>query len=117
MLEGGKRFVNENYNEGGYEGGKHLGGINREIEGEEQKDITGGDNYSEYGQEEGGEGEEGMGEEGDGITKIGKSNFEGGNKIKTVILPDTLKEIEEYAFYNCTSVESMTLPDELEVIG
>ena len=53
---------------------------------------------------------------GDGITKIGKSNFEGGNKIKTVILPDTLKEIEEYAFYNCTSVESMTLPDELDIV-
>ena len=39
------------------------------------------------------------------------------SSIESVELPSTLKRIEYWAFENCKSLKSITLPDKLEYIG
>lgn len=41
----------------------------------------------------------------------------GEEKIRDVIIPDTYKSIYQYAFYGCTNIEKITLPNTLERIG
>lgn len=53
---------------------------------------------------------------GEGITSIGERAFKDYDGIRTVILPDSLREIGAYAFYN-TGIRSITLPQNLEKIG
>lgn len=49
-------------------------------------------------------------------TKISDSAFEGVNLTK-VILPDTITEIGDKAFYNCSSLTSVNTPANLKIIG
>lgn len=53
---------------------------------------------------------------GSGITSIGERTFKDYDGIRTVILPDSLREIGAYAFYN-TGIRSITPPQNLEKIG
>lgn len=53
---------------------------------------------------------------GSGITSIGERTFKDYDGIRTVILPDSLREIGAYTFYN-TGIRSITLPQNLEKIG
>lgn len=41
----------------------------------------------------------------------------GRNSIKNVVLPNTLKEIGEYAFDRCNNLKSITIPQSVETIG
>lgn len=47
---------------------------------------------------------------------IGDNAFKGNTKIKKVILPDTVIDLQSYAFANCTNLESINTPDSLRVI-
>ena len=52
----------------------------------------------------------------DGLEKIGREAFKN-TKIKTVILPKTITELGDSAFYNCTSLESIALNEGLSTIS
>ena len=43
------------------------------------------------------------------VTVIGKKAFLGKKKVKKVVLPDSIKEIEDYAFANCAKLESIVI--------
>ena len=45
------------------------------------------------------------------VTEIGKSAFEGFDKVESVNLPKELKVIGEQAFYDCASLVTVTLPE------
>lgn len=47
---------------------------------------------------------------------IGDSAFKGNTKIKKVVLPDTVIDLQGYAFANCTNLESINTPDSLRVV-
>lgn len=49
-----------------------------------------------------------------GLSKEALSNL---NWVEEVVLPDSLKFIEEFAFYNMSSLRKMTIPESLESIG
>ena len=51
------------------------------------------------------------------IFKIGHTAFENCTGVETVILPDTMKDIEYGAFYKCSNITSITLNNGLERIG
>lgn len=44
------------------------------------------------------------------ITGIGKEAFKN-SKMTSIKLPDTIKTIKEYAFYNCNSLEKIVIPE------
>ena len=48
--------------------------------------------------------------------QIGTSVFSG-TEIKSAVIPDTVKEIKDYAFYNCKNLASVTLSKNLETLG
>lgn len=50
------------------------------------------------------------------VTAIGTSVFSG-TEIKSIVIPDTVKEIKDYAFYNCKNLTSITLSKNLEILG
>ncbi|MCR5705015.1 MAG: leucine-rich repeat protein [Eubacterium sp.] len=50
------------------------------------------------------------------VTKIGRNAFYKNNTIKKVVLPETLTEIEENAFYSC-SIEEITISENVKKIG
>ena len=52
----------------------------------------------------------------DGLEKIGREAFKN-TKIKTVILPKTITELGDSAFYNCTNLESIALNEGLSTIS
>ena len=49
---------------------------------------------------------------GNSIVAIGSSAFYNNDKISTVILPDTVKVIEKYAFYDCDSLSKVSFSGE-----
>lgn len=49
-----------------------------------------------------------------GLSKEALSNL---NWVEEVVLPDSLKFIEEFAFYNMSSLRKVTIPESLESIG
>lgn len=51
------------------------------------------------------------------VTSIGKEAFYNLAAIVEVTLPDTLLEIDDYAFARCTELTSITLPDSVVSIG
>ena len=51
------------------------------------------------------------------ITKIGYGAFNGCSKLKTINLPDTIEEIDNYVFYGCVLLELSNLPSALIKIG
>lgn len=53
---------------------------------------------------------------GSGITSISERAFKDYDGIRTVILPDSLREIGAYAFYN-TGLRTVILPENVETIG
>ena len=50
------------------------------------------------------------------INAIGSSTFENFKTLETVIMPDTIKNINYYAFKDCTSLKEIKLPDSLTSI-
>ena len=52
-----------------------------------------------------------------GLKKLGEQTFDGCEKLKEVILPDTIEEIGLAAFQNCKSLKTVHLPSELREIG
>ena len=53
----------------------------------------------------------------DGIREIDEYAAYECSKIKTVIIPDSVKKIGEYAFCDCRNLEFITIPDSVELIG
>lgn len=51
------------------------------------------------------------------VTKIGKGAFLSNQTIKSVVLPDSVREIEEKAFSGCVRLQSVTFPKQLYRIG
>ncbi len=52
----------------------------------------------------------------EGVLRIGKHAFENSTEIKEIVLPDSLKIIEDYAFFS-TEITTVELPENLEKIG
>lgn len=50
------------------------------------------------------------------VVKIGEKAFLDCVSLRSVSLPNTLKEIGAYAFQNCTNLENIVLPDGLETV-
>ncbi len=55
----------------------------------------------------------------DGITSIGAMAFKKGfySYIEEVILPDSITEIEEHAFYGCNNLKKINIPNSVTKIG
>ncbi len=51
------------------------------------------------------------------VTRIGEKCFEDHDEIEAVVLPGTLKVIGYRAFYGCSKLSDMNLPDSLEQTG
>ncbi len=51
------------------------------------------------------------------VTAIGKSAFQGNKTITSVTLPNTIKTIGEQAFYQCSGIKTLDLPDNLTSCG
>ena len=51
------------------------------------------------------------------ITRIGRVAFGDKSNITSVVIPNTVTEIQEYAFDFCTALASITLPDSLKTLG
>ena len=52
-----------------------------------------------------------------GVEKIGFEAFAGLTSLKTIILPSTLIEIENYAFLSCSALTSVVIPNGVTTIG
>ncbi len=50
------------------------------------------------------------------VCVIGDSAFKGNTKVKKVILPDTIIDLQISAFHGCTNLETINTPDSLKVI-
>lgn len=46
------------------------------------------------------------------VTKIDKSGFEDCKNLRYLSLPNTVKRIGDFAFWGCTALESVVMPDE-----
>ena len=51
------------------------------------------------------------------VTAIGNNAFDGNEKITSVTLPGTVKEIRQYAFRSCKNLKKITLQEGVESIG
>ncbi len=52
-----------------------------------------------------------------GVEEVGQYAFWGCTKIQSVTLPDTVTSIEKAAFHSCSALESITIPNSVTVIG
>ena len=53
----------------------------------------------------------------EGITSLSMFAFLGLDKLERVTLPDTLKEIGDFCFADCSKLRSMNRPKGLEIVG
>ena len=53
----------------------------------------------------------------EGVTKIGERAFYRCSKLKAVKLPSSLREIEKFAFNNCSKIENIEIPEGVTKIG
>ena len=51
------------------------------------------------------------------VTKIGYSAFYDNDEITSVVIPDTVSEIDDLAFSDCSGMQSVEIPDNVERIG
>ena len=51
------------------------------------------------------------------VTKLGRLSFRGVDALTSVTLPDGLKTIEDYVFFDCRNIAALNLPSSLESIG
>ena len=51
------------------------------------------------------------------VTVISESAFESNTDIKSLVLPETLRSVENFAFYNCTSLKSVKVLSKNVTIG
>lgn len=51
------------------------------------------------------------------VTAIGEKAFWSCDNIKSIKLPNTIKEIKNYAISSCTGIEEFVIPNTVEVIG
>lgn len=51
------------------------------------------------------------------VTAIGNNAFDGNEKITSVTIPGTVKEIRQYAFRSCKNLKKITLQEGVESIG
>ena len=54
---------------------------------------------------------------GDGVTNIGDSAFYECSSLTSVTIPNSVTSIGYYAFYGCSSLTSVTIPDSVTSIG
>ena len=52
-----------------------------------------------------------------GITKLGVYSFARNTTLKSIVIPEGVKEIHMGAFSNCTSLSNITLPSSIEYVG
>lgn len=52
-----------------------------------------------------------------GSTKIRDYAFRDCDSLKSIVLPDTVKNIGQYAFYGCNELTSITMPNSVTTIG
>ena len=52
-----------------------------------------------------------------GVKEIPESMFEGWNLLTSVILPESITSIGNYAFKDCVKIESLELPDNIKYLG
>ena len=51
------------------------------------------------------------------VTKIGQDAFRDNAKIKSIIIPDSVQEIEAFAFFKCSGIETIVIPEGVTYIG
>ena len=54
---------------------------------------------------------------GDGVTSIGSFAFYNCSSLSSITIPSGVTSIGNYAFYNCSSLSSITIPDSVTSIG
>jgi hypothetical protein len=54
---------------------------------------------------------------GTGVTSIGDYAFYNCSGLSSVVIPDSVTSIGDYAFYNCSGLSSVVIPDSVTSIG
>jgi hypothetical protein len=55
--------------------------------------------------------------EGGMVKSIGERAFEGAYMVRSVVIPISIIEIKDYAFYNCSGLKGITIPANVKRIG
>lgn len=51
------------------------------------------------------------------VTKIGRNAFKNNTKLKSIVIPNGIQEIDESAFSGCTNLETIIIPSSVKKIG